>query len=1013
MFNTQGGAPNTSVYPPQPYGGQQPQQQAFGTPMHTSSPSGPVAGSISAKTKPVGPHNGNLATRKRNASKSPEVEGKEKRSRPDDESGSPGNKLHPTSASNSTADVRTWGEEATKLDVYVWDYLSRRGFSGAAKALMSEAGMAEPPDVPLRTPQGLLFEYWAIFWDVFAARTGRGSGEASAYYEFQEGRQMQRIAEAGRRHEILEAGYHAPDNNGRFPSIVVSGQQGVPLEPGNIPVRPGPQQTWNPLALPPQQQQQLLIAAAQRQNIPLEELKNLAPASRIALLNSMNPANLASQAGSRPGQGNPQFDSQIQARLIQQQALHRQLQQQRAAGQNVNVGAPGQMGPMQVRPPVGPQGHPMQAGSPIAGQVGTPGGPDGGRRSVGPGQASQPDAGNLGGPRPDQAQQQGLPHGVSPQQQPQQTPQQHPPAGLPQHPQLNPQQQQAVISQYQSVQAAFKAEWMKAQNAPNPAMAQEFFATAQSYQAKAQSLQALLRAQANFSQHGQQQQQQQQQQGPQQPHPQQPPQRPPGSGVPMQMAGPGQGPMQHQMPGNLSSLTPQQRAAQIANAQAAAGRITPAMATHDPGLMTSMMGPGSMPNGISAPRAPTPQEGMQNLQGQHGQSNQQGQQGMAGPPPPQASMMGYDGSSGMNNAMDARARALQQQQQQQQQQHSQMHGMAASMGPFQPQQQQQNQPQQPQRPPSSQGRMEDPNQSHFAQVASSPAGSVPMQQPQPQRPGMNRTMSSQPPGGMGPPGPQHVSSPSPRIQANHIQGPPPQNTGSPAGGPVPSTPKLGGVEKGKKKEPKPRKNAKAATKTPTLSAASIPSGTQASGGGAQSASTPAAQPQTPASTSAPTPSMDRDVGVAAQTPSASKLTGETHGQHSAGQPQTQQNTGQGGPQNPSQGTTGQQTNHAMPPPSSAQPTGMTNVDGFSSGLDSSSGAVALGSGNSGAPGSSAAMSTDDFSQMFGVGNSMNDIFDFDFGTTDASGGGSGGLGGDGWDSNFGSLFGNADGMSGP
>ena len=45
-----------------------------------------------------------------------------------------------------------------RLDVYVWDYLTRRGFSRTAKSLMNEAGMTEAPGVPLQTPQGLLFE---------------------------------------------------------------------------------------------------------------------------------------------------------------------------------------------------------------------------------------------------------------------------------------------------------------------------------------------------------------------------------------------------------------------------------------------------------------------------------------------------------------------------------------------------------------------------------------------------------------------------------------------------------------------------------------------------------------------------------------------------------------------------------------------------------------------------------------------------------------------------------------
>ena len=46
----------------------------------------------------------------------------------------------------------------SRLDVYVWDYLTRRGFNQAAQSLVTEAGMVDIPQVPLRTPQGLLFE---------------------------------------------------------------------------------------------------------------------------------------------------------------------------------------------------------------------------------------------------------------------------------------------------------------------------------------------------------------------------------------------------------------------------------------------------------------------------------------------------------------------------------------------------------------------------------------------------------------------------------------------------------------------------------------------------------------------------------------------------------------------------------------------------------------------------------------------------------------------------------------
>lgn len=57
---------------------------------------------------------------------------------------------------------RNWGNEADKLDLYVWDYCKRRGYHSAAKALAADAGLSDAPEIPLKTPQGLLFEYVPI-----------------------------------------------------------------------------------------------------------------------------------------------------------------------------------------------------------------------------------------------------------------------------------------------------------------------------------------------------------------------------------------------------------------------------------------------------------------------------------------------------------------------------------------------------------------------------------------------------------------------------------------------------------------------------------------------------------------------------------------------------------------------------------------------------------------------------------------------------------------------------------
>ncbi len=100
---------------------------------------------------------------------------------------------------------------------------------------------------------------------------------------------MQRLADANRKAEALEAQYQPPENDSRFPNIVMSAQASDPNSsaaaaavaaaggPNGRAPAPG---AWNPAALPQAQQQQLLITAAQRQNIPLHEIKNLTPASR-------------------------------------------------------------------------------------------------------------------------------------------------------------------------------------------------------------------------------------------------------------------------------------------------------------------------------------------------------------------------------------------------------------------------------------------------------------------------------------------------------------------------------------------------------------------------------------------------------------------------------------------------------------------------------------------------------------------------------------------------------------
>jgi hypothetical protein len=53
----------------------------------------------------------------------------------------------------------------------------KRQFHDAAAALRREAELGEQTVVPIDCQQGLLFEWWAVFWDVFS--TGNGKPQPS------------------------------------------------------------------------------------------------------------------------------------------------------------------------------------------------------------------------------------------------------------------------------------------------------------------------------------------------------------------------------------------------------------------------------------------------------------------------------------------------------------------------------------------------------------------------------------------------------------------------------------------------------------------------------------------------------------------------------------------------------------------------------------------------------------------------------------------------------------------
>lgn len=73
------------------------------------------------------------------------------------------------------------------MHLYIHDYLTKRSFTAAAQALNEEASLGNQTVVPVDAPQGLLYEWWSVFWDVFSAgnpgKAGQPTADAQAYIE--------------------------------------------------------------------------------------------------------------------------------------------------------------------------------------------------------------------------------------------------------------------------------------------------------------------------------------------------------------------------------------------------------------------------------------------------------------------------------------------------------------------------------------------------------------------------------------------------------------------------------------------------------------------------------------------------------------------------------------------------------------------------------------------------------------------------------------------------------------
>ncbi|GAA5916280.1 hypothetical protein JCM6882_005068 [Rhodosporidiobolus microsporus] len=80
-----------------------------------------------------------------------------------------------------------WEGDST-LHSYCYDYMRKRGWNESASRFAKDAGIEEATwtGPPIEAPQGLLYEWWSVFWDVFIARSqkaGQRNPNADLYVE--------------------------------------------------------------------------------------------------------------------------------------------------------------------------------------------------------------------------------------------------------------------------------------------------------------------------------------------------------------------------------------------------------------------------------------------------------------------------------------------------------------------------------------------------------------------------------------------------------------------------------------------------------------------------------------------------------------------------------------------------------------------------------------------------------------------------------------------------------------
>ncbi|EIN06235.1 hypothetical protein PUNSTDRAFT_122080 [Punctularia strigosozonata HHB-11173 SS5] len=99
----------------------------------------------------------------------------------------------PTDSSQDPSQMSWEGDRM--FNIYIYDYCNKRGFRRTAEELVKEAELTPEAQPPINARQGLLFEWWSVFWVLFTAKSnGNGSEDALVYTQHQAQQQVARAS---------------------------------------------------------------------------------------------------------------------------------------------------------------------------------------------------------------------------------------------------------------------------------------------------------------------------------------------------------------------------------------------------------------------------------------------------------------------------------------------------------------------------------------------------------------------------------------------------------------------------------------------------------------------------------------------------------------------------------------------------------------------------------------------------------------------------------------------------